>query len=77
MTAVLRNYTEAYKLGKMALVINKSPKMVAEIALVVTNNVCIYKEPIQALLPIILENYRIAVKVKQSNSSRLLTALRQ
>jgi len=55
----------------MALVINKSPKMVAEIALVVTNNVCIYKEPIQALLPIILENYRIAVKWRAMNSACL------
>merc|ERR1712194_553103 len=61
-TMVLRNYTEGYKLGKLAVTLNKSPKLVGEISLVVANGVCAFKEPIQALLPQILDNYRIAVK---------------
>ena len=64
-TAMLRNYTEGYKLGKLAVALNKSPKLVGEISIVVASHVCVFKEPIQALLPTILENYKIALEVRQ------------
>ena len=67
-TTILRNYNEGYKLGKIALALNKSPKLVGDISLGVVNVVFAFKEPIQALLPIILENYKIALKVTQFNS---------
>jgi len=61
--AVLRNYTDGYKLGKLALSLNKSPKLVGIVSFAVTCFVCAFKEPIQALLPSILENSKIAFKV--------------
>ena len=65
-TAAVRNYTKGYKLGKLALAFNTSPKLLGEISLIVTNVPSVFKEPIQALLPTALENYKIALKVTQS-----------
>ena len=75
-TAMLRNYTEGYKLGKLALALNKSPKLVGEISIAVACHVCVFKEPIQALLPTILENYKIALKVTQFDSMLLCLVLK-
>jgi len=49
-------------MGKLAISLNKSPKLVGAISLSVTNQVFVFKEPIQALLPAILENYQTSLK---------------
>ena len=67
-TSVLKNYGVGYKLGKLALALNTSPKMVVRVSLVATNVLCAYKEPMQVSLPTILENSKIALKVTQFNS---------
>lgn len=61
-TTVLKNYEAGYKLGKLALALNTSPKLFGEISLIVTNTISAYKEPLQVLLPTIIENSKIALK---------------
>jgi len=68
-TAAVRNYTKGYKLGKLALAFNTSPKLLGEISLIVTNVPSVFKEPIQALLPTALENYKMALKRGDINTA--------
>ena len=66
----LRQYTAGYKVGKLAqALLNKSPDMfrmtmIGELcALVYT-----FKEPIQSLLPIIMDHYKSTLKVRVSST---------
>ena len=62
-TSILKNHTKSYGMAKAALAIATSPKMRRDNVAAVTNAVLVLKEPIQALLPTILENYKVALKV--------------
>merc|ERR1719343_1595478 len=61
-TSILRNHTKSYGMAKAALAIATSPKIRRNNVAAVTNTVFVLKEPIQALLPTILENYKVALK---------------
>mmetsp|Transcript_13088 Transcript_13088/g.20741 ORF Transcript_13088/g.20741 Transcript_13088/m.20741 type:complete len:348 (+) Transcript_13088:3-1046(+) len=73
-TSVFRKYAVGYELGKFALSLNKSPKMVGDLSLTVTCSVCTFKEPIQALLPLILENRETALKYGKMTNACVLSS---
>ena len=62
-TSILRDHTKSCEMAKVALAITTSPKLRENIVSSVTNIVLVLKEPIQALLPTIMENYKISLKV--------------
>lgn len=59
-----KKYNEGYALGKIALDLasKKSPEAKPEITFVVTGLVCIWKEPLQVAIPVILESYKQSIK---------------
>ncbi|KAL7552818.1 hypothetical protein ACHAWF_016069 [Thalassiosira exigua] len=61
-TTVLKDYTEGHKLGKLAFMLNKEPKYTGDIAAATMDVTSIFKEPIQALLPSLLEAHKAAFK---------------